>query len=166
MRELCRAPTQAQEAQMTTPSVPARALAPYLSCADAGRAIDFYRRVFGAVETMRLSEPNGRIGHAELRIGEDMLMVADEYPEMDRRGPLAIGGTPVTLHLYVTDADATVARAVAAGATIEREVADQFYGDRSGSFIDPFGHRWHIATRRETLTAEQIASRYRALIEQ
>jgi len=148
---------------MTAIPVPTRALTPYICCAQAAQAIDFYKQVFGAIETMRLAEPNGRIGHAEIRIGEDTLMLSDEYAEMGVRAPLSIGGTPVTLHLYVADADAVMARAVAAGAKLERAVADQFYGDRAGSFVDPFGHRWHIATRKETLSSEQVAERYRKM---
>jgi PhnB protein len=150
---------------MSSIPVPARALTPYICCRDAAQAIDFYKQVFGAVETMRLAEPgSGRIGHAELRIGEDALMLSDEYAEMGVRGPLSIGGTPVTLHLYVADVDAVVARAAAAGAKVERAVQDQFYGDRSGIILDPFGHRWNIGTRKEELSAEQMNQRYQDMM--
>ncbi|MEO8604887.1 MAG: VOC family protein [bacterium] len=146
---------------MTSIPIPARALTPYICCRDAAQAIEFYKEVFGAVEIMRLTEPGGRIGHAELRIGEDGLMLSDEYPEMGVKGPLAIGGTPVTLHLYVADADAVVTRAVAAGANVASPVQDQFYGDRAGTIVDPFGHRWNIGTRQEVVSAEQMSERFR-----
>jgi len=150
---------------MTTIPTPARALTPYICCKGAAQAIDFYKQVLGALETMRLAEPSGRIGHAELRIGDDALMLADEYPDMGIRSPLAFEGTAVTLHLYVADVDAVVARAVAAGAKVLREVQDQFYGDRSGTIVDPFGHRWMIGTRKEVLSAEQVGQRYRDMMQ-
>ena len=139
---------------------------PYLCCRGAARALDFYAAAFGAVETMRLAEPSGRIGHAEITIEGARVMLSDEYPEMDVRSPQTIGGSPVMIHLYVSDVDAVAARAVAAGATLERPVADQFYGDRSGQLRDPFGHRWSIATRKEELSAEEITRRYRQLTTQ
>jgi PhnB protein len=137
------------------------ALTPYLCCRDAARAIDFYRQALGAVETMRMAEPDGRIGHAELRIGDDPIFLSDEYPDYGVQSPTSYGGTPVTLHLNVADADAVVARAAAAGATVERPVQDQFYGDRSGTLRDPFGHRWMISTRQETLSDAELQRRYR-----
>ena len=153
---------------MPTPSTPNAAseaarvatdLQPYLSVADAAAAIDFYVAVFGAVETMRLSQPDGRIGHAELRIGSAGLMLADEFPDMGFVGPLARGGTSVALHLSVPDVDATVAAALEAGATLEREVVDEFYGQRSGVILDPFGHRWMIQTPIEEVSAEEMQRR-------
>jgi PhnB protein len=132
---------------------------PYLSIRDAARALDFYRDAFGATERSRLMQPDGRVGHAEIMIGEAQIMLADEFPEMGFKGPLAFGGTPVTMHLYVADVDAFTARAVAAGATLERPVADQFYGDRSGTIVDPFGHRWMIATHKEDVSEEEMQRR-------
>lgn len=137
---------------------------PYLCCRDATRALEFYAAAFGAVETMRLAEPNGRIGHAEITIGGALVMLSDEYPEMDIRSPQALGGSPVMIHLYVADVDAFAAQAVRAGAALERPVADQFYGDRSGQLRDPFGHRWSVATRKEELSADEITRRYRKLV--
>ena len=137
---------------------------PYLCCRDAARAIEFYKEAFGAVETMRLAEPNGRVGHAELRIGEALLMLSDEYPEMKILSPQALGGTATAIHLYVENVDAFCARAVAAGATFSRPVADQFYGDRVGTLYDPFGHRWSIATRVADVSTEEVHRRYDALM--
>jgi PhnB protein len=139
------------------------ALTPYVICNDAARAVDFYVRVFGATETMRLAEPSGKIGHAELDLGGSTLMIADEYPEHGALGPRTVGGTPVRFHLYVADVDAVVTRALAAGATVVRAVADQFYGDRSGTIEDPFGHLWHVATKQEELGTEEIQRRYTAM---
>ena len=137
---------------------------PYLCCKDAARAIEFYKKAFGATEAMRLSEPGGRIGHAEIRIGDAPIMLSDEYPEMDVRSPQSLGGSPVLIHLYVDDVDALASRAVAAGAKLLRPVADQFYGDRSGTLTDPFGHRWMIATRKEDVSAAEMRKRYDALM--
>lgn len=131
-------------------------LTPYLAVEGAAAAIDFYKEAFGAVETMRLPGSDGKVGHAELRIGDSMLMLSDEYPEMNHRGPKAYGGTPMGLVLYVPDVDATVARAVAAGATLTRPVADQFYGDRTGAVTDPFGHSWHIHTHVREVPLEEM----------
>jgi PhnB protein len=137
---------------------------PYLCCRDAARAIEFYKQAFGATEMMRLAEPSGRIGHADLRIGDAVIMLADEYPDMGVKSPQAFGGSPVGLHLYVDDVDAVTKRAVAAGAKLVRPVEDQFYGDRSGTLEDPFGHRWYIATHKEDLTSEEVNRRYAALM--
>lgn len=137
---------------------------PYLCCRDAARALDFYVAAFGAVETMRLAEPSGRIGHAELALGDAVIMVSDEYPEMNVRSPQALGGTPVAIHLYVESVDAFCARAVAAGATQTRAVADQFYGDRAGQLEDPFGHRWSVATRIEDVSTAEMQRRYDAMM--
>lgn len=133
---------------------------PYLCCRDAARAIDFYKEAFGAQEEMRLADPSGRIGHADLRIRGAAFMLADEFPEMGVRSPESFGGSPVSIHLYVDDADAVSARAVAAGAKVVRPVADQFYGDRSGTIDDPFGHRWFISTRKEEVSATEMQRRY------
>lgn len=137
----------------------------YLSVHDAAKAIDFYVHVFGAKELAR-HDMGGRVGHAELKVGTGLLMLADEFPEMDFRGPKSIGGSPVMLNLYVEDVDAVVARARAAGAAIVRPVADQFYGDRSGQFTDPFGHRWNVATHVEDVSDEEIERRSKAYMEQ
>lgn len=132
---------------------------PYLVVKGAARAIDFYVRAFGAVELLRMPEPDGRIGHAELRIGDSPVMLADEHPEAGARSPETVGGSPVTLMLYVPDVDATVARAVAAGARLTRPVADQFYGDRNGGVTDPFGHVWFVATHVEDVPAGELERR-------
>lgn len=136
-----------------------RGITPYLCVRDAARAIEFYKAAFGAKETMRIGAPGGRIGHAEVRFGDASLMLADEFPDMEFRGPQTLGGSPVMLHLYVEDADAAVERAVKAGATLKRPVADQFYGDRGGQIVDPFGHAWWLATRKEDLSREEIEKR-------
>ena len=133
---------------------------PYLLIGGAGAAIDFYIRAFDAVEILRLTAPDGRIGHAEIRIGDSHLMLADEHPEMDFLGPQSRGGTCVTIHLYVADADAVFARAIAAGAKELRPLCDQFYGDRSGAVTDPWGHVWSIASRVEEITSDEIQRRF------
>jgi PhnB protein len=135
------------------------AVTPYLHVKGAARAIEFYERAFGARLLYRIDQPDGRVGHAELQIGDSRVMLADEFPEMGVRSPQAVGGTPVTIHLYVPDVDATVARAVAAGATLSRPVADQFYGDRNGGLVDPFGHVWFVATHVEDVPPEEISRR-------
>lgn len=134
-------------------------LGPYITVDDGAAALEFYRRAFGAVELSRMADENGRIGHAELRIGDGVLMLSDEFPEYGARAPKTIGGSPVMLHLYVEDADAVVASAEAAGATVDEPVADQFYGDRGGKLTDPFGHRWWIATRVEEVSEEEVKRR-------
>ena len=138
-------------------------LTPYLIIRNAAAAIEFYQVAFGAAERMRMDAPGGAIGHAELLIGGSLLMLADEMPEMGYSGPEAVGGTPVSLMLYVGDVDAVVERAVAAGATLSRPVADQFYGDRSGTIIDPFGHVWTIATHVEDVPPDEMRRRAAAL---
>ncbi|MEU6861289.1 VOC family protein [Glycomyces sp. NPDC046736] len=132
---------------------------PYLHVDGAADAIGFYISVLGATERSRMDGPDGRVGHAELAIGDSMIMLADEYPEMDVRGPRHFGGTPVSIHVYVPDVDAVVAAALAAGATQLREVTDEFYGDRIGSFEDPWGHRWHVASHVEDVTPEEMERR-------
>ncbi|HEV8471575.1 MAG TPA: VOC family protein [Methylomirabilota bacterium] len=132
---------------------------PYLCIKGAADAIEFYKKAFGATEVMRLAQPDGRIGHAELQLGDSRVMLADEFPDMNFRGPHSIGGTAVHLHLYVEDVDAVVGRAVGVGAKVLRPVQDQFYGDRSGSVADPYGHVWHVATHKEDLSMEEIRRR-------
>jgi PhnB protein len=134
-------------------------LCPYLAVAGAADAIEFYVTVLGATERMRLEGPDGRIGHAELELGDSLLMLSDEHAEIGVLGPKAIGGTPVTLSLYVEDVDATFAAALAEGARELRPVADQFYGDRSGQFEDPWGHRWSVQTNIEDVAPEEMARR-------
>jgi PhnB protein len=136
---------------------------PYLIVNGAARAFEFYAQAFGAVEVLRLTEPGGRVGHGEIRIGESRVMLADEYPEHGILGPAARGGTTVTLNLSVADADAVVERAVAAGAKLLKTVADQFYGERSGQVEDPFGHVWQVATTTEQISAEEMQRRFTAL---
>jgi PhnB protein len=139
-------------------------LFPYLHVRGAAEAIAFYTSAFGAIEKFRLTEPSGRIGHAELDFSGTTLMLADEFPECGIRGPQAIGGTSVTLHLHVDNADETIRRAVEAGAVVEREPKDEFYGERSGAVRDPFGHRWTIGHRIEEVTPEEMQRRYDALL--
>jgi PhnB protein len=141
-------------------------MTPYLCVAGAADAIAFYVRAFGAVERMRLAEPDGRIGHAEIEIGGSPLMLSDEYPEEGVRSPKTIGGSPVAIHVYVDDVDALAARAAEAGATILRPAADQFYGDRTTTLLDPFGHRWFFATHKEDVSNEEMERRYAALLAQ
>ena len=136
---------------------------PYLCCKDAGAAIEFYKRAFGATELMRMSAPGEKIGHADIQIGDSHVMLADEFPEMGFLSPQSVGGSPVMMHLYVEDADATAERAVAAGAKVTRPVEDQFYGDRGGQFEDPFGHKWYVSTRKEDLSPEEVKKRMAAM---
>jgi PhnB protein len=138
------------------------AVTPYLIVRDAARAIEFYQRAFGAKELFRMAGPGGRVEHAELQIGDSRVMLADESPEMGARSPQSIGGTPVTIHLYVDDVDAVTQRAVDAGAQLMRQVADQFYGDRNGSVADPFGHMWWISTHKEDVPPDEMKRRVAA----
>ena len=135
---------------------------PYLICKDAAKAIDFYKAAFGATELFRMADPSGKVGHAEIKIGDSPIMLADEYPDMKYLGPESLGGTPVSILLYVEDVDALAAQAVAAGATVIEPVTDKFYGDRMGSLADPFGHRWHIGTHKEDVTPEEMEKRMAA----
>jgi PhnB protein len=132
---------------------------PYLCVDGANAAIDFYSTVFGAKERMRMSGPDGKIGHAEIEIGDAVIMLADEYPDMGAVGPKTVGGTPVNVMVYVEDVDAAFARAIKGGAKELRAVADQFYGDRSGQFEDPFGHQWYIATHIEDVPPDEMERR-------
>ena len=135
---------------------------PYLIVDGASAAIEFYREVLGATERMRMPAPDDKVGHAELQIGESLVMLADEAPGMDSLGPKSVGGTPVMLHVYVEDADSVFERAVQAGAKALRQVEDRFYGDRSGEFEDPFGHRWSVATHVEDVPPEEMEKRMAA----
>jgi PhnB protein len=144
-----------------TSSAPAQGtLTPYIIVKNAKGAIAFYAKVFDAKEDYRLAGPDGQIGHAELVIGAGRLMLADENAAFGALSPPSIGGTPVKLHLYVADVDATIARAEKDGATVLRPAQDQFYGDRSGMIADPFGHQWFLSMRKETLTPEAMRDRY------
>ena len=135
---------------------------PYLIVDGAAAAIDFYRSVLGATERMRMAGPDGKIGHAELGIGDSVIMLADENPAMDITGPRSVGGSPVTIHVYVEAVDGVFQRAVAAGARALHQVEDRFYGDRSGGFEDPFGHRWSVATHVEDVPPEEMGRRAQA----
>ncbi len=132
---------------------------PYLIVNGGARAIEFYKQTFGATEIMRIGSPDGKVGHAEIQIGDSRIMLADEFPEMDARGPQTIGGTPVGLMLYVENCDAMISRAVSAGAKVLKPVQEQFYGDRSGTILDPFGHKWTIATHKEDVAPEEMKRR-------
>jgi PhnB protein len=132
---------------------------PYLVIKGAGAAIDYYKRVFGATERMRMDAPGGMVGHAELEIGDSVVMLADEFPEQGFKGPRAFGGTPVSLLLYVENVDDVFKRAIQAGARELKPLADQFYGDRMGTLEDPFGHVWSIATHVEDLSPEEMQRR-------
>ncbi len=132
---------------------------PYLSVDGASAAIDFYTTVFGATERMRMDAPDNKVGHAELEFGDSLIMLADTFPDMGNQSPAAIGGTPVTVMVYVEDVDAVFGRAIDAGATVERELEDQFYGDRGGQFVDPFGHKWFVATHVEDVSPEEMDQR-------
>lgn len=133
---------------------------PYLRVRGAAQAIDFYKRAFGAEELFRLTEPGGRIGHAEIRIGPATIMLSEEYPEFGIVGPQALNGTSVSIHLHVENADALIERARAAGATVIREPKDEFYGERGGTVRDPFGHEWLLGHQTESVTPEEMQRRY------
>ena len=137
---------------------------PYLCVDRAADAIDFYSKVFGAKERMRMPAPEGKIGHAELQIGDSIIMLADEFPDMGALGPRSVGGTPVTISVYVEDVDAVYDRAVAGGAKPVRPVEDQFYGDRSGQFEDPFGHRWSVASHVEDVPPDEMQRRMQQMM--
>jgi PhnB protein len=135
------------------------AVTPYLSVRGAAEAIDFYKKALGAKELMRMPGPGGKIGHAEIQIGDSRVMLADEHPEMNFTGPQSYGGTSVHLHVYLPNVDAQVAKALKAGAKLVRPVKDQFYGDRLGTIEDPFGHVWHLATHLEDLSKAEMKKR-------
>lgn len=139
-------------------------LSAYLVVKGAARAIDFYTGVFGAKELYRLVEPGGKVGHAELELGRDRFMLADEYPDFGALSPDTIGGSPVSMHLYVDDVDALVKRAEEAGATLLRPAKDEFFGDRTAMIVDPFGHKWQLATRIEDVSPEEMQRRWSTVL--
>lgn len=136
---------------------------PYITVKGGAAAIDFYKKAFGAVEIFRMPQPDGRLGHAEIKIGDSCIMMSDEFPEMGVVSPTTVGQTTASLLVYVADADKTFADAVALGAKVNKPMADQFYGDRSGTVIDPFGHKWTIATHKEDVSPEEMQKRMAAL---
>jgi len=135
---------------------------PYLIINGATAALDYYTRAFGAIELFRMPAPEGKIGHAEIKIGDSPIMLADECPEMGYKSPQSLGGSPVSLMIYVDDVDTIFKQAIAAGGKEQRPVKDQFYGDRSGTLEDPFGHVWHVATHKEDVSAEEMERRAKA----
>jgi PhnB protein len=141
-------------------------ITPYLIVKGAAKAIDFYKQAFGAVELFRMPQADGRIGHAELKIGDSVVMLADEYPEMQIVGPKTLGNSSVGILLYVDDADAVFGKALSLGASVNKPLADQFYGDRTGTVVDPFGHKWTIATHKEDVSEEEMQRRMASLSEQ
>ncbi len=146
---------------MATSAIPDgyRSVTPYLIVNGAAAAIEFYKHVFAATEMLRMADAHGRIGHAEIKIGDSVVMLADEHPQMGYRSPSSLGGSSVSILLYLDDVDDVFARAVKAGATAQREVADQFYGDRTGTLRDPFGHVWTVATHVEDVAPEEMQRR-------
>jgi PhnB protein len=136
---------------------------PYLIVSGAAKALDYYQKAFGAKERMRLPMPDGRIGHAEIEIGDCVVMLADEFPQMGAKSPQTIGGTPVGICIYVADVDTIFKQAIAAGGKEEKPLQNQFYGDRSGTLIDPFGHKWTVATHIEDVSPEEISRRMAAM---
>jgi PhnB protein len=135
------------------------AVTPYLIVSNAAKALDFYQKAFGAKERFRMPAPGGKIGHAEISIGDSVVMLADEFPDMDVKAPQTVGGTPVSLHVYVEDVDSQFKKAIAAGGREKRAVQDQFYGDRLGTLQDPFGHIWHLSTHKEDLSPDELQRR-------
>jgi PhnB protein len=137
-------------------------ITPYLIIKGAAAAIEYYKKAFGAIELMRMPQPDGRVGHAELKIGDSVIMLADEFPEMQAVGPATLGNTTVGLLLYVENADAVFDKAISLGGKVNKPMADQFYGDRNGTLEDPFGHKWTIATHKEDVTPEEMKRRIAA----
>ena len=135
-------------------------ITPYLIVKDGAAAIEFYQRAFGATEMMRMMMPDGKLGYGEIKIGDSLVLLSDEYPEMGALSPTTLGGTAVRVHLYVPNVDTLCQQAISQGAKIIRELQDQFFGDRSGALEDPFGHIWSIATRKENLTREEMLNRF------
>jgi PhnB protein len=129
---------------------------PYLIVKDAAKAIEFYKKAFGATELLRCPMPNGKMGHAEIKIGDSPIMLAEEFPDMGILSPQSLGGSPVSILPYVTEVDARFDRAISAGAKVQRPVKDQFYGDRSGTLVDPFGHVWTLATHMRDVSLEEV----------
>jgi len=136
-----------------------RSVTPYLTLNDAARALDFYKRAFGAQEVMRMDAPGGKIGHAEIKIGDSMIMLADEMPSSGTRSPQSLGGTTAGIFLYVENADTVFNQAVSAGANVEAPLADMFWGDRYGRLRDPFGHSWSVATHKEDVAPAEMSKR-------
>jgi PhnB protein len=136
---------------------------PYLIIEGAADAIEFYKKAFGATELFRFPAPEGKIGHAEIKIGDSPIMLADAYPDMGYNGPKTLGGSPVSLMIYVEDVDTIFNQAVAAGAAVKEAVSDKFYGDRIGTVIDPFGHIWHVSTHKEDVSLEEMQQRAKAM---
>lgn len=132
---------------------------PYLIVGGGAAAIEFYSKAFGATELFRIPAPGGKVGHAEIKIGDSIIMLADEHPDMGYNGPETIGGSPVSLMIYVEDVDTVFERAITAGGTVKQALEDKFYGDRSGTLVDPFGHIWHISTHKEDVPAEEMERR-------
>jgi PhnB protein len=150
---------------MSAKPIPAghRTVAPYLAVSGGVKALEFYKQAFGAAEVYKLVLPDGRLGHAEIRIGDSIVMLADEFPEYGGKSPKTLGGSPVSVHLYVEDVDGFVKQAVTAGATERKPVKDQFYGDRSGQLEDPFGHLWWVATHKEDVPPAEMQKRVNAM---
>ncbi len=138
------------------------AVTPYLIIKGAADAIEFYKKAFGATELFRFPAPDGKIGHAEIKIGDSPIMLADEFAEMGYKGPQALGGSPVSLMIYLEDVDTVFNRAVEAGASVKEAVQDKFYGDRTGTLTDPFGHVWHVSTHKEDVSMEEMEERAKA----
>ena len=132
---------------------------PYLIVRGGGAAIEYYQKAFGAVELFRMAAPGGAVGHAEIKIGDSIIMLADEHPAGGHNGPQSIGGTPVSLMIYVEDVDTVFERAITAGGTVKERLQDKFYGDRMGTLVDPFGHIWHIATHKEDVPMDEMERR-------
>jgi len=150
---------------MTVQAIPDgyHAVTPYLMVKGGARALDFYKNVFDATVVVRMDMPGGLVAHAEIKIGDSIVMLADEQPGAIYPGPETLGGTPVGIHLYVPDSDATFAKAIAAGARQKKPIEDQFYGDRSGTIVDPFGHLWTISTHKEDVPPEEMKKRMEAM---
>lgn len=146
---------------MAVKSIPEgyHSVTPYLIIDGAADAIEFYQKAFGATELFRFPAPDGKIGHAEIKIGDSPIMLADEFAEMGYKGPQALGGSPVSLMIYLEDVDAVFTRAVEAGASVKEAVQDKFYGDRTGTLTDPFGHVWHVSTHKEDISMEEMEKR-------
>jgi PhnB protein len=156
--------TTGLEGSMATKPIPEgyHTVTPYLAVEDAAGAIEYYKKAFGAKERVRMEAPEDKIGHAELEVGDSLVMLADPFPQSSTTPPKELGGTSASIFMYVEDVDAVVKQAVDAGATVAMEVADQFWGDRFGTVTDPFGHSWSIATHIEDLTPDEIAERGKA----
>jgi PhnB protein len=150
---------------MTVKAIPVghHTVTPYLTIKNAAKALEFYKRAFGATETVKLMMPDGRLGHAELRLGDSLIMLSDEFPEYGGKAPDTLGGSPVNIHLYVENVDAFFKKALTAGAKERKPVMDQFYGDRSGQLEDPFGHLWWVATHKEDVAPEELQKRVQAM---